>query len=77
MKCCKDIFNMNYYFVAALVASAMTTVRAEIKRTTFPSKSIRILRMTQSSLQLVLGYISRDLSNWCVKFFDYVLLVPG
>jgi len=56
---------MNYYFVATLVVSIMTNVRAELKRNTriFPSKSNRILRMTQSSLQSVLGYFSRDLSK--------------
>jgi hypothetical protein len=30
-KCCKDIFNMYYYFVAALVVNIMTTVRAKLK----------------------------------------------
>ena len=46
------------YFVAALVVSIMTTVRAELKRTTFTSKSILI----QSSLHWALGYFSRDLT---------------
>jgi hypothetical protein len=57
---------MNYYFVAALVVRIKTTVRAELKRTSFTSKSIRI----QSSLQWALGYISRDLNKGCIKFFD-------
>jgi hypothetical protein len=64
---------MNYYFVAALVVSILTTVRTELKRTTFTSKSILI----QSSFQWALGYFFRDLNNWCIKFFDYVLLLPG
>jgi len=55
----------------------MSTVRAELKRITLSSRSVRILRMTWPSLQSVLGYFFRGLSNWCVKFFDYVLLVPG
>jgi len=68
---------MNYYFVAALVVTILTTVRAELKRIIFSSKFIRILRITQSSLQWVLQYFSTDFSNCCLKFFDYVLLEPG
>jgi hypothetical protein len=68
---------MNYYFIAALVVSIMNTVRAELKRTTFSSKSIRALWMTQSSMQGVLEYFFRGFKQLVHEVFRLRLVCVG